>query len=81
MKVIFFVAMFAAVMFSAILVSNAICPNKPIVTYSFGPGRGYWAELRTVDGSNYNMHRGPYWFEWMARNAFPIQRWTFKSMY
>lgn len=59
-------------------IMNALCPNKPTVTYSYGVGRGYWATLHFHEypfGAA-RMDRGPYLFEWQARNAFPIQRWT-----
>lgn len=67
------------VLFIAVFVTNAISPNKPNVHFAYTVGRGWWAELNTIDGSHYNMWRGPYWFKWQAKNAFPIQRWTFSN--
>jgi hypothetical protein len=34
---------------------------------------GWWARL---EKPGYMMDHGPYPFRWMAKQAFPIQRWT-----
>jgi hypothetical protein len=41
---------------------------------SLGRG-GWWCRIDAPERSE-RMDRGPYWFRWMARMAFPIQRWT-----
>lgn len=46
-------------------------------------GRGRWLTIRagnggwwaTIEKPGWRMDRGPYWFKWMARLAFPINRW------
>jgi len=47
------------------------------MTITVYAGRGGWWSRLDKPGSF--MERGPYRFKWMARLAFPIQRWTWKD--
>lgn len=49
--------------------------GKPVLAVFEGKG-GWWARL-SVPG--WFMDRGPYPFQWMAKLAFPIQRWTWRG--
>jgi hypothetical protein len=50
--------------------SDQVSPQRVQV---FHTSSGWWARIKK---HGWFMERGPYRFKWMARMAFPIQRWT-----
>lgn len=53
--------------------------TRPLPVFVYSTRAGWWARIENPERPAHEgqrMDRGPYFFKWMAKLAFPIQRWT-----